>query len=715
MHLNHPFQKTFAVRSALVSMVCCALGVACLGQPQLPKRYQIADSPQAAAKPVAAVKGPSKKTYSIDVPASQQWTDSGVDLLPGTRLQISATGSLQYDQLAGPDGIARGWKDLLRVLPLKEAGRGALIGRVGDGAMSGAFLIGSQREFRSTNRGRLFLGLNQMTNEAGDGSYRVTIQVLDAGSESTPEVAALATDTSRVVKVPGLDAALFGKIPRRIADAEGNAGDMVNFLIVGGEDQMRKTFSSAGWVVVDRTKKDAILHGLIATLSKQAYVELPMSELNLFGRPQDFGMAHAEPFAVVASRHHLRLWKAPFELNGQTVWVGAATHDIGFDKDQRNNGVTHKIDPNIDDERKYVAQSLAETGLVADSGYFLPPSPMKAAKTATGGSFHSDGKVLILALGGASNRDSGIAFADVFCTVLEQEHPDAGTYGPCSEYLEAAPRNKAALGTISTDYRVLIVPGVFSACVESTASAYKEGVVHLKEKHGVTVETLSMPNASSESNGQLIAQYLKDHRKGDARKYIVLGYSKGAPDLQVALANDAEAASGVAALITVAGAVGGSPIADVMPAQADKWLKAYNAMKCEGDLSAAFQSLQRGVRQAFLARHPEPTVPSYSLAAVSDRTNTSKMMMENWVLMSVYDSKQDSQLIRGDTIVPGGVDLGTARGDHFAVALPFESSDDASVRSAIDKNHYPRTALLESLLRFVTEDLKNPKAPVGAR
>ena len=88
-------------------------------------------------------------------------------------------------------------------------------------------------------------------------------------------------------------------------------------------------------------------------------------ELYLFDRPQDHGLAHAEPISVVAQRHHLRLWKAPFRVEGRELWVGAATHDTGFDRDQRNGAVTHKIDPEIDLEREYVAHSLEDTGLVA--------------------------------------------------------------------------------------------------------------------------------------------------------------------------------------------------------------------------------------------------------------------------------------------------------------------------------------------------------------
>jgi hypothetical protein len=139
-------------------------------------------------------------------------------------------------------------------------------------------------------------------------------------------------------------------------------------------------------------------------MSKESYLTMPMSPLYLFGRQQDYGWAHAEPISVVASRNHLRIWKAPFEVNRRTLWVGAATHDIGFEKDQRNNRLTHKIDPNIDLERDYVEKTLRSTGLVAELTYVLPPDPMQEAKTATGGSFHSNGRVLVLKLGEPSER-----------------------------------------------------------------------------------------------------------------------------------------------------------------------------------------------------------------------------------------------------------------------------------------------------------------------
>jgi hypothetical protein len=62
-------------------------------------------------------------------------------------------------------------------------------------------------------------------------------------------------------------------------------------------------------------------------------------------------------------------------------------------------------------------------------------------------------------------------------------------------------------------------------------------------------------------------------------------------------------------------------------------------------------------------------------------------------------------VIADDAVVPGGTFLGIARADHWAIALPFdEIADPVKRRRAlrwVDKNVYPRTALLEAIVRFV--------------
>ena len=364
-----------------------------------------AQAPQTASPPAntaAAPQTPAGKrriSQEVQITGDQLWMDTGIAVQPGEHVVATAAGKLRYADAKednGPEGMARGFKDLIRILPFNSAGRGALLGRVGEAATAQSFLIGARCNVVSFSGGSLSIGINQMNSDTGDGTYTVRIEIY------APEPGFLAV--KQADSIPGIDAALFSKIPRRIGDKEGHPGDMVNFLIIGPEASMQKVFTTAGWVKVDADVQDTVFHGLLESISKESYLTMPMSPLYLFGRHQDYGWAHAEPITVVASRNHLRIWKAAFQVDGQTLWVGAATHDIGFEKDQRNNGLTHKIDPDIDLERNYVEKTLTSTGLVAEVTRFLPGDPMKEAKTATGGSFHSDGHVLVLKLSDAAKN-----------------------------------------------------------------------------------------------------------------------------------------------------------------------------------------------------------------------------------------------------------------------------------------------------------------------
>jgi len=466
---------------------------------------------------------------------------------------------------------------------------------------------------------------------------------------------------------------------------------------------------AAGWVQVDRENRDAMLSTIMATLSKQAYLKLPMSQLMLFGRVQDYGMAHAEPIAVVARRHHFRIWKAPFQVDGQELWVGAGTHDIGFDKDQRNGNITHKIDPDVDLEREFIGQSLNETGQVAKLSYVTPSKPNKTSKTAHGEEYHSDGRLLVIhMMPDAASASAGGSpeqkFANTFCSVLTKKNPDGGTWPACPQLMDAGGSATVDLPALTNKYRVLIVPGFFSACTSSTTPPFGTGQ-DLLRKQGITVEMWVPPNDSSEANGAAIAKYLQDHMLTDQRKYIAIGYSKGAPDIQSALAMNPAAKDAVAGFVSLAGAIGGSAIADVLPAQAQGWIQRYKLGACTGDIGTAFNSLKRETRRAFLAQYPTVPVPSYSIPAVSTLQQTSKAMQETWRLMNAIASRHDSQLSLEDAMIPGSQFLGTAHADHLAVALPFDQATDASIRALADQGRYPRAALLEAIYRYVSDDL----------
>ncbi|HXN93771.1 MAG TPA: hypothetical protein VN879_04675, partial [Candidatus Acidoferrales bacterium] len=205
---------------------------------------------------------PGKKRLSqeVQLTGEESWIDTSIDIQAGERVLITATGKLRYADAKddnGPDGLPRGFKDLLRALPFNEAGRGALIGRIGDKETAQPFVIGARRDVVAPVSGRLSVGINQADNDTGDGNYTVRIEVYSPEGGNTRAVA------RQVRSLPGVDNNLFSKIPRRISDKEGNAGDMVNFLILGSEAAMQRVFTNAGWVKVDADVKDTVLHGII--------------------------------------------------------------------------------------------------------------------------------------------------------------------------------------------------------------------------------------------------------------------------------------------------------------------------------------------------------------------------------------------------------------------------------------------------------------------
>ena len=349
----------------------------------------------------------SQKSFSVEIPGAKQWVDTNIDVRGGAKLRFTAGGQITYpkDQSMGgrtqtagtfgPDGLKRGFADLIHDYAVGDAGHGALIGRIGSESYAQAFLIGASKEYNVPVAGRLFLGVNQSAKDASvaTGGFNVKIEILNEGSSGTATAGGPA-DT----RIAGITPGLLSKIPRRVSDPAKNPGDMVNVLIVGTQEQVVQAFTTAGWVQVDKTVGNTATNALLASLEKKDYLTMPMSVLYLFDRAQDYGFAHAEPVRVAMSRNHLRVWKSPYEVDGRPLWCVAATHDIGFERDQRSNGVTHKIDPAIDGEREYVNGTLTGTGLVAQRDHVTPADPLTTAKTATGGEFHSDGRILVLVL-----------------------------------------------------------------------------------------------------------------------------------------------------------------------------------------------------------------------------------------------------------------------------------------------------------------------------
>ena len=213
-----------------------------------------------------------------------------------------------------------------------------------------------------------------------------------AGNRSAPAASA-------GVAAPLIPASVLERIPLRASDADARPGDLVNFLIVGTEADMKLAFQAAGWSAVDRTKADtAPSPDPPASLLQREYLTVPLREQFLFGKSQDHGFVRDALVALVQARHDVRIWKAPFAVNGQALWVGAASHE-GPWWDNSAAAVSYTADPNVDDERDFLGNSLRVTGLVERSEYVASVGePAKTRPAASETSLRTDGRVLVMAL-----------------------------------------------------------------------------------------------------------------------------------------------------------------------------------------------------------------------------------------------------------------------------------------------------------------------------
>jgi hypothetical protein len=385
---------------------------------------------------------PTTQNFTFQVSAAQPWTDTGLDLQTGDAVEISPVASSSLASACDPKGVSPPTANL----PLSTAPTGALIARLhAQGAVP--LLVGAGTELHLEESSHLFLGMNTAGAATCQGAITVKVHKVPAGSAATTSDGKQKTRGEQLKSQMGTAAQIFmagqfglGKsessasnatssgttsggdatsaaaltvsnapldadlrksldsLPRRVTDQFQNLGDMVNFVIVGSQKQVQAALEAATWHVADTDNKKAVLNAILETYDSKDYLAMPMSTLYLFGRKQDFGYEMAEPIAMVASRNHFRIWKAPFTWKGQEVWAGAGTHDIGFAKDKRNNDVTHKIDPAVDGERDNIGSSLQKANRVKMLGYYLPPNPVQDAKNATGDGYHSDGRLLVIFL-----------------------------------------------------------------------------------------------------------------------------------------------------------------------------------------------------------------------------------------------------------------------------------------------------------------------------
>ena len=121
-----------------------------------------------------ATTGVMGETRNISVAANQAWTDTGITVNAGDRVQFQASGEIQFGRTAGMTSTPDGSATMRGNYPDPSVPVGALIGKVGN---SKPFAIGMQTQpLGMPAAGRLYLGVNDNDFTDNSGAFSVVVR-----------------------------------------------------------------------------------------------------------------------------------------------------------------------------------------------------------------------------------------------------------------------------------------------------------------------------------------------------------------------------------------------------------------------------------------------------------------------------------------------------------------------------------------------------------
>lgn len=333
--------------------------------------------------------------------------------------------------------------------------------------------------------------------------------------------------------------------------------------------------------------------------------------------------------------------------------------------------------------------------------------------------FTTDTPPLVLLPASQANiTDARGRFREISCAVLESNGKELPHYRPCEQALTrvgdepAATGEPVELGRSRRELIAAMVPGIGWECFESWLN-YENEFEKYALQFGYSSYIFSVDGMSGTThNARQIRDAIMEHASEIGEKQLVLvGYSKGAPDVLEAIVSFPEIHPYIAAVVSVAGAVGGSPLANAAKESDLSLLRHIPDSECTVGDGHAVESLRPAVRRQWLEEHPlPPSIRYYSLVTFPLPDQVSSVLKSTKKKLDRVDPRNDSQVIFYDQVIPGSTLLGYLNADHWAIAVPIAESHAFIGKHFANKNQYPRQAMFESMLRFIEEDLDRQQA-----
>ena len=212
--------------------------------------------------------------------------------------------------------------------------------------------------------------------------------------------------------------------------------------------------------------------------------------------------------------------------------------------------------------------------------------------------------------------------------------------------------------------------------------------------------------ASSAANGmRLAAQIRAEAVRPGVRHIVLVAYSKGVADALNALEvlqREGGIPRQVQALVSVAGTVMGSPVADHFESLYETLSPHFTPLACTPSEGGDVTSVTRHERVAWLAEHGVPEGIAYhSIVAYMPRKEMALALRASARMLEAIDPRNDGQVLAADAILPGSSLLAEVRADHWSVALPRAAHPNLAMRAMSSGAPFPQEVLLRATLIWV--------------
>lgn len=260
-------------------------------------------------------------------------------------------------------------------------------------------------------------------------------------------------------------------------------------------------------------------------------------------------------------------------------------------------------------------------------------------------------------------------------------------------------------------YRLVFVPGFLSSCVPGFNTF--ADVIAAARAAGFEAQLLDVGGRGSvEANAAQLALQI-GQLPDDGRRLLIVGHSKGVLDALAAMVLHPHLAQRVAAVIGVAGAFNGSPLADQLRGLYRVAVASNPLLRCESGAGDELEGLRPEARRAWWRDHGRAlTMPVYALVALPDAARVSPVLALTHGRLAEIDRHNDGQLLARDQVAPGGILLGYINVDHLEAAIPRPRRLPWTMLMA--HADVPRADIVLAAIDAIAADLKHGAPPVAS-